>query len=157
MTAAAGGGADTLQGNEGNDTIFGGVNIDTISGGNGNDVFVYAAAGDDGNNAAGGSVELVTDVNWAVDRVDAFNPVAFAANVGAGSGASLSAAASGAIGTAYTLNGNMNANVAAQFTFNGRTFLAINQDATYNTFADAGDLLIDITGAAGTITANNFI
>ena len=69
MTAAAGGGPDTLQGNEGNDTIFGGRNIDTISGGSGNDVFVYAARCDDGNSAAGGGpVELITDVNWAEDR-----------------------------------------------------------------------------------------
>jgi hypothetical protein len=44
--------------------------------------------------------------------------------------------------------------VAAQFTFAGRTYLAINQDATLNAFLDTGDLLVDITGA---IAASNFI
>jgi Ca2+-binding RTX toxin-like protein len=157
MTAAAAGGADSIQGNEGNDTIVGGTGSDTLSGGSGAEVLVYAAAGDDGNGAAAGSVELVTDLNWAADRFQSFNPVAFAANVGAGNGASLVAAASGAIATAFALNGSMNANVAAQFTFNGRTYLAINQDATFGAFTDMGDLLIDITGAAGTIAAANFI
>ena len=129
----------------------------TLSGGSGNDLFAYASAGDDGNNAAASSVELVTDLNWAADRIQTFNPVAFAANVGAQNGANLTAAATGAVATAFALNVNLNANVAAQFTFNGRTFLAVNQDATYNAFTDAGDLLIDITGVAGTIATTNFI
>ncbi len=38
-----------------------------------------------------------------------------------------------------------------------RTYLAINLDATQNAFADAGDLLIDITGVTGTIATSNFI
>jgi hypothetical protein len=48
-------------------------------------------------------------------------------------------------------------NVAAQFTFGGRTYLAINQDAAQNAFLDTGDLLIDITSVTGTIGSGNFV
>ena len=46
--------------------------------------------------------------------------------------------------------------VAAQFTFGGHTYLAIDQ-AGFRAFADAQDLLIDITGATGTIAAGSFV
>jgi hypothetical protein len=48
---------------------------------------------------------------------------------------------------------------AAQFTFGGRTYLAINQDTGLNTltFDDGYDLLLDITGATGTISTGNFV
>ena len=46
--------------------------------------------------------------------------------------------------------------MAAQFSFNGRTYLAINQGGANNLFTDAFDLLVDITGATGTIGANDF-
>jgi Ca2+-binding RTX toxin-like protein len=152
------GGRDTIQGNEGNDTIRGNADIDTISGGSGNDVFAYTDASDDGNNAAGGGpVELITDVNWAEDkfRTDVAT-VTFAANMGAGTGADLNSSANNAIAAAFALSGNPAAVVAAQFTFGGHTYLAINQDATLNQFLDAGDLLLDITGATGTIAASAF-
>jgi hypothetical protein len=38
----------------------------------------------------------------------------------------------------------------------GRTYLAIDQNNT-GAFADADDLLLDITGATGTIATSNFI
>ena len=96
------GGADLVQGNEGNDTIFGARRIDTVSGGSGSDVFAYAEARDDGDNAAGGGpVERITDLNWAADRIQAFEPVAFAANIGTGTGADLNATANGAIAAAF--------------------------------------------------------
>jgi hypothetical protein len=44
---------------------------------------------------------------------------------------------------------------AAQFTFAGRTYLAIDR-ASPGSFVDADDLLLDITGATGTIGASNF-
>jgi Ca2+-binding RTX toxin-like protein len=154
------GGRDTIQGNEGNDTIraFVSVSIDTISGGTGNDVFAYDAASEDGNNAAGGGpVELITDVDFAGDRFQTdVASVTFAANVGAGTGANLNAWANNAIAAAFALAGSGGAVVAAQFTFAGRTYLAIDQ-ATFGTFLDADDLLLDITGATGTIGASNFI
>jgi Ca2+-binding RTX toxin-like protein len=162
-TIFTGQGRDSLQGNEGNDSILsdaGSISIDTISGGAGNDVFVYWFAGDDGNNATGGGpVEFITDVNWSQDRVqttDQGGPlVTFAANMGAGTGADLNASANNAIAAAQALSGGNTAWVAAQFTFAGRTYLAIDQ-AGLGVFLDNNDLLLDITGATGTIGAGDF-
>ena len=149
-----------MQGNEGNDTIRGGCGIDTISGGTGNDVFAYADAGEDGDNAAGGGpVEFITDVDWAVDRFRHRRPtVTFAANMGAGTGADLNASANNAIAAAFALGGGGADEVAAQFTFGGRTYLAIDQDDRRNDASPTPtDLLIDITGVTGTIATSNFI
>ena len=55
--------------------------------------------------------------------------VTFAANTGAGTGVDLNASANNAIAAAFALNGGAAVNVAAQFTFGGRTYLAIDQDA----------------------------
>jgi Ca2+-binding RTX toxin-like protein len=156
-------GADTLQGNEGNDTIqgdapVGSISIDTISGGAGNDVFSYVGAGaggQDGNNAAaGGPIERITDVNWAEDRFDTPVNITLAQVANIGAAANLNAAANEAINLVTAANGGTNT-VAAQFTFGGNTYLAINLLA--NGFQDANDLLIDITGATGTIATTNFI
>ena len=154
-------GRETLQGNEGNDTIRGDgggtVGIDTIAGGAGNDVFAYTDGGGDGNNALGGGpVELITDLDWSVDRFQTTPPVAFATNAGAGTGADLNASANNAIAAAFALNGGAAVNVAAQFTFSGRTYVAISLDAN-NTFTDATDLLVDITGVTGAIATSNFV
>ena len=149
---------DLIQGNEGDDTIFGQVSIDTISGGTGNDVFVYTNASHDGDNAVGGGpVEFITDVNFDGDRFLVPTAITFAANMGAGAGADLNASANSAIAAAYALAGGGANNVAAQFTFGGRTYLAINVDGAPNAFLDLGDLLLDITGATGTIGAGDFI
>ena len=144
-----------LHGNEGNDTIVG-TGLDTISGGSGNDVFMYQNGGvDDGNNAAGGGpVEWVTDVNWAEDRFDTTPPVTFAANMGAATGINLATSANNAINAAAALG--VTQAVAAQFTFGGRTYLAINTDLVAG-FNDPTDLLIDITGFTGAIGSSNFI
>jgi Ca2+-binding RTX toxin-like protein len=160
-------GRDTLQGNEGNDTIrgdaVGGISIDTISGGTGNDVFAYlgaGAGGQDGNNAGGGGpVEQITDLDWSVDRFDTQLNVTFAANMGAGTGANLNAASTNALAAAFALGGSGPAQVtAAQFTFSGRTYLVIEQTAAGTAaFDDLTDLLVDITGATGTIGNTNFI
>ena len=150
-------GRDTIQGNEGNDTLRGDLSIDTISGGSGNDVFAYTNAADDGNNATGGGpVELITDVDWSVDRFQttAINTLTFAFNAGAGTGGTLAASANNAINAAAALGGTQF--VAAQFTFGGRTYLAMNVDGGAN-FADGSDLLLEITGVTGTISSGNFI
>ena len=60
--------------------------------------------------------------------------VTFAADIGAGVGANLNAAANSAIAAAYALAGGGANQVAVQFTFGGRTYLAINQDGVLNAF-----------------------
>ena len=147
-----GGGNDTIQGDQ-----PGGITIDTIAGGNGNDVFAYTGGGDDGNNAAGGGpLEQVTDVDWSADRFDTNVNVTFATNTGAGTGADLNASANNAIAAAFALGGGGVTVAAAQFTFAGRTYLAIDQ-AVLGSFLDTDDLLIDITGVTGTIATASFI
>jgi Ca2+-binding RTX toxin-like protein len=151
-----GAGTDTIQGNEGNDTIAASGGIDTISGGTGNDVFVYFGPADDGDNgAAGGPVEWITDLDWAADRFEVFAAVDFAAAVGAGAANNLSQAASNAITAADALAGPGAQFTAAQFTFSGRTYLAMDQ-VTPGAFDDAEDLLLDITGVTGTIDTDRF-
>jgi hypothetical protein len=133
------------------------ISIDTISGGSGNDVFSYETGGEDGNNAVGGGpVEQITDLDWAEDRFDTAVAVTFAANMGAGTGVDLNASANNAIAAAFALAGGGVNVVAAQFTFGGRTYVAIDQ-VVLGTFLDANDLLIDITGVTGTIATTNFV
>ena len=123
-------------------------------------MFAYVGAGaggQDGNNAAGGGpVEQITDLDWSVDRFQTTGPVLFATNTGAGTGVDLNASANNAIAASFALNGGAAVNVAAQFTFGGRTYVAMSLDAN-NTFTDATDLLIDITGVTGAIATSNFI
>ena len=107
------------------------------------------------NNAAGGGpVEFITDVNWAEDKFDTTPNITFATNTGAGTGADLNASANNAINSASALAGGA-LTVAAQFTFGGHTYLAIN--LANAGFVDTEDLLLDITGATGAIGASNFI
>ena len=47
--------------------------------------------------------------------------------------------------------------VAAQFTYHGREYLAVDLGGANNLFNDWDDLLVEITGATGTIGANDFI
>ena len=152
------GGAENLLGNEGNDTFLGGAGIDTSSGGSGADVFRYDFGFEDGNNAnGGGPVERITDVNFDEDRFRVSAVIAFAAQTGAGAASNLETAADNALGAAWALAGMGAQRVAAQFDFNGRTYLAIDMLGNpAGAFADASDLLLDITGATGTIGTNDF-
>jgi hypothetical protein len=61
-----------------------------------------------------------------------------------------------AIAAAFALADGGGTIVAAQFTFGGRTYVAIDQ-ANTGAFADADDLLLDITGVTGTIATSNFV
>ncbi len=156
-TVLAGSGRDTLLGNEGNDTIRGNLAIDTISGGSGGDVFAYSTGSDDGDNVAGGGpTELITDLNWSEDRVQVFAAIAAAGGISAGAAANLQQAADNALGAIWAGNGSGAIRVAAQFDFGGRTYVAIDQGGAFGSFQDANDLLLDITGAVGTIGTGNF-
>jgi hypothetical protein len=115
------------------------------------------------------NVNQTVDTGLAIDqakahrrcglRVDRFlTPVraTFAANIGARTGVDLNASASNAIAAAFALAGGGAAVVAAQLTFGGRTYLAIDQ-VSFGAFADDEDLLLDITGMTGSIAASSFI
>jgi Ca2+-binding RTX toxin-like protein len=153
-------GTDNVNGNEGNDTIFGGAQADTLTGGSGNDTFLYLSPFDDGNGAAGGAIDMVTDLNWAEDNLalQAGPAVDFARNYGSaftGQG-TLASAAQTAVSTAFAEAASAGCNVAAQFTFGGRTYLVADVN-NVGSFTDTDDLLIDITGATGTISTTRLL
>ena len=152
-------GGQLLIGGEGNDTLHGLLGIDTLTGGSGADLFYYfSQAAEDGDNAnGGGPVEQITDVNFDEDRFRVLQTVGFAANVGAVAGANLEASAETAIQASLALGGGGAQHVAAQFTFNGRSYLAIDQGGVNTLFTDTLDFLFDITGVTGTIGASDFI
>jgi hypothetical protein len=81
--------------------------------------------------------------------------ITFAANMGAGTGVNLATSATNAIAAAVALNGG-GTDVAAQFTFTGRTYVVMNLGGGAD-FNDGADVLVDITGVTGTISAANFI
>jgi Ca2+-binding RTX toxin-like protein len=153
-------GFDVLIGSEGNDTVEGGFGSDTITGGTGNDVFIYDDPTEDGILGLQ-PIERLTDVNYNQDQI--FTPLAvvtFARNYGnlfASQGTLLSAAEA-AISTAFVDGGGDTATTvaAASFTFGGRTFLAVDQDG-FGFFDDFDDLLLDVTGATGTLSSTTFI
>jgi Ca2+-binding RTX toxin-like protein len=153
----AGAGNDTINADQGRDAIHGGLGIDTLSGGSGFDVFIYTGGSDDGDNvAAGGVTEVITDFDVFEDRFVTVAPVAFAGAPTFRAVATLLQAASAAIAAEWVANGSPAANVGAQFGFGGHTYVAINQGGALNAFDETADLLIDITGVPGTITAANF-
>jgi hypothetical protein len=71
-------------------------------------------------------VELITDLNWAEDKFQVFVPIAFAAQTGAGTATNLEDAADNALAAALALAGGGAQRVAAQFSFNAQTYVAID-------------------------------
>ncbi len=152
---AGGSSRNLILGNEGNDTMRAGGGADTITGGPGSDRFDYFESDDDGNGAAGGPIEHITDVNFAEDRfhVAAVN-VVFAANAGVGGATTLTQAAANAMDTVWRQN-TVSGSVAAVFDWTGRSYLVIDT-FTNGVFQDGADILIDVTGAVGTVSASSF-
>jgi Ca2+-binding RTX toxin-like protein len=149
-------GAGLFLGNEGNDTIDGKDGADTVTGGAGADRFHYREGSDDGDGAAGGPIEHITDVNFAEDRFDIAVTVGFAGNAGTGNATTLAQAAANAIDQVWRQNNSPASSVAAVFSFLGRSYLAVDT-FTNGIFQDGADILIDVTGAVGTVSASNFI
>jgi Ca2+-binding RTX toxin-like protein len=146
-------GNDSILGNEGSDRIIAGTGADTISGGADADVFIYEDPGDDGS--SGGSVEFITDLSWAVDSFAFAWSVEFAAVTSPGGAGNLGQAAANALLAAWQQNGSADVNVAAVFTFQGRTYLVSDSNLTHNgAFSNNDDILIDITAATGSVNAN---
>lgn len=142
--------ADTLSGGNGADTITGGAGADVLTGGNGADVFVV-----DTVNTAG--IDIITDFDWGLDRIDAPNTVNNFVNGGTITAASLAAA----LDLAAALNTDAdNSYDAVLFTYLGKTYILITIDETgggVNTYNAATDVVVEITGASGTPGISVFI
>ena len=150
-TVSAGDGANTVFGGLGNDIdprrrrardaagqrgqrhdprrCRAGISIDTIAGGSGNDVFAYRTRGGDGDNATGGGpVELRSPTSTG--RLIKFQTVCARSTSRPTSGPAPEATSrprpTTRIAAAFALGGGGAGQVsAAQFTFAGRTYLAI--------------------------------
>ena len=96
-------------------------------------------------------------MNFDEDRFRLTGTVDVAGQIGVAYGANLAEAATWAIGAVLDLHGGGGQHVAAQFTYHGREYLAVDLGGANNLFNDWDDLLVEITGATGTIGANDFI
>jgi len=151
--------ADTLIGGAQADTIEGGPGNDILTGGGGANTFVYTSSDYGGDNTLGGPVDHITDLDFDQDRIDlpgTVNAIAAAVTTGSISQSGFFTTLSSIIGA-----GQLPAHDAVLFTANGgdlsgHTFLVIdgNGEAGYQ---GLGDLVIDVTGFAGTLVAGDFI
>jgi len=145
-----GDGNDTLTGGAGKDTIIGGGRADILTGGASADVFAFAHVSDsigsaDGG-AAGSGFDTITDLDAKKDKIDLPFAVAGVDAPIAG-GAVHQPLFDTDLGNALT---SLGAYHAVLFTtaggdYNGHKFLVI--DANGTTGYQAGDMVIDVTGA----------
>lgn len=133
------GGNDTLTGGSGNDTLVGGPGADLLTGGKGSDVFVF----EDLSDSLLESFDVISDLEIATDSIRTGTPIAAANLPQLGEVATLEAAAIAEVLTASAFVGQG----AATFTFELRTFLAVND--TVAGYQPATDSIIEITGYSG--------
>lgn len=180
-TITGGAAIDTLNGGAGNDTIIGGAGADILTGGAGADTFKYDAIAD-AVSATGLNVDKIKDFTSGVDKIAlkhsggagtllkgvTFDGTGDAVTMG---GAEIvnSLSSVNSIADVYTVltstataltasSANGTATVAQVYSFTNGTaagkYLVIN-DSTAG-FNGTDDIVIDITGVTGTITAGDF-
>jgi hypothetical protein len=151
---------NTLTGNSGNNTLNGGAGIDTLTGGVGSDIFVFQF----GQSPVSGA-DRITDFAIGADKIDLLTslgvamdaPTAFtrAAN-------STATTLTDVVNNVFTdangaLTGNqalgINSAVLVSVTTSGiaGTYLVINDGVA--DFQSSNDLLVNITGSSGTLSA----
>ncbi|MGF1521070.1 MAG: bluetail domain-containing putative surface protein, partial [Leptolyngbyaceae cyanobacterium] len=140
-------GSDVLDGGAGDDILGGGLGSDTLTGGEGNDTFRYLIL----EQSTLADLDVITDLVIGTgdesDIISAPNAVSASAVIQAGPLAALSEEGIQAVLTdaAFVSNG------AATFTFEQRTFVALNNSiAGYQQDTDS---LIEITGYVGNLSA----
>jgi Ca2+-binding RTX toxin-like protein len=137
---------NNLTGNTANNILTGGRGQDTLSGGAGSDRFNYKVLTD----SLLTNFDAITDLNTNPNN-DIFL-VATARTSFTNFGTITSLDNAGISSKLTTIS--FGANAAGQFTFAGRTFVAINdQVAGFNALTDA---IVEVTGVTGTIGVNNF-
>lgn len=137
---------NTLTGLDGNDIFVGAGGKDTLIGGAGSDKFTYKNLTD----SLLSNFDVITDFNANLGN-DLFLVTTKPSNlINPGSVSTLDTAGIGAKLTAT----NFGANLAAQFTFGSRSFIAMN-DTTAG-FDAATDAIVEVTGFTGIFSVNNF-
>ncbi|HXL99045.1 MAG TPA: DUF4347 domain-containing protein, partial [Rhizomicrobium sp.] len=146
---------DTIAAGDGTNTIKGGGGADSLTGGSGADTFVYSAAAD----STGASYDTVHGFDASADFFDTTITVgAIDTTVAAGrlSTANFDTNLAAAVGS-----GQLGSHDAVLFTptignLAGHTFLVVDINGTAG-YQAGQDLVIDVTGMAGTLTTANFI
>ena len=169
-TLIGGAGFDILIGGLGNDFLAGGPgNFDFLQGGAGADRFVLGGLGDSALDGGGFGVDFINDFNQPEgDRFAGPGTTGIARlfNAGSVSGANLGAAVAAAYGDRDQATAGaqaLAANQAVFFIFNGRVYLAINDDSA--AFNQGGDAVLDVTGIVakvgdavlGTLIAGDYL
>lgn len=134
-------GNDILSGEDGDDNLFGEKGADTLSGGNGIDTFTFNSLED----SLLSNLDRITDFAIATDKINSINSVRASDVANLGAATSLDELGIQAILTTDIFI----ANQAASFTFEYRTFVALN-DGTSGYIA-TNDALIEITGFSGSL------
>jgi Ca2+-binding RTX toxin-like protein len=134
-------GNDLLLGEDGDDNFFGEEGADTISGGNGIDTFTFNSLED----SLLSNLDLINDLEIARDKINSVNSVGKSEIAKLGAVTTLDETAIQTVLTADSFIPNQ----AATFSFENRTFVALNDDtAGYGATTDA---LIEITGFTGSL------
>jgi Ca2+-binding RTX toxin-like protein len=178
---AGGNGIDTLLGGVGNDVLIGGLDGDTLTGGSGSDRFVYSGLTSNGTSSKAAALSMslanapdkVTDFQFSQSdkfQVDDRNPTTNDLpkglfNAGTKTGTTLANAVTAAYVDKNRVtvgNQSMLADEAVLLTWNGRTYLSIN-DGTAS-YGASQDTVIDVTGMGwktgdttlGTLVVGNY-
>lgn len=156
-TVTGGAGNDTLSGGAAADEINGGAGVDSLSGGDAADVFFFAAT-ESGETTS--TVDRITDLNLDADSIDfggVIDLVVTATGTDYTTGnATLVAAATAAATAHYGTAADNSSETAVLFTYSGQTYLLLQGDDTDANYTTADDVLINVTGFTGTLTAGDF-
>jgi Ca2+-binding RTX toxin-like protein len=134
-------GNDLISGEDGDDNLFGEEGADTLSGGNGIDTFNFNSLDDSLLN----SLDRISDLEIGTDKINALNSVSKSEVANLGAVTTLDEAGIQAILTTDSFL----ADLAATFTFEERTFIAINNSTAGYVATD--DELLEITGFTGSL------
>ena len=145
ITAHANGGI--INGGLGDDTLNAGAGVDILTGAAGADTFVFATAATSTTTAT----DHITDFVGGTDKIAFQNAATFEiVTVDGATGLA------DAVAKAFTAAAGANDSgiEALQFAYDGKTYFAIEADASSN---EAGALVVDVTGVSGSVTEADFI
>jgi Ca2+-binding RTX toxin-like protein len=134
-------GNDILSGEDGDDVLFGEKGADTLSGGDGIDTFTYNSLED----SLLSSLDHIRDLEIGIDKINGVNSVDRSDVAKLGAIATFDETGIQAILTTDSFI----ANKAATFTFEERTFVALNDSSAG--YVATNDQLTEITGFTGSL------
>lgn len=153
-----GNGNDTIYGGKGNDTIIGGAGDDNLSGEDGEDTFVV-------NTAVTAGIDIITDFDWSIDKIDVPNVPFFYINNDLADGSiyflSTQTTWSDALNVVASKNNNADGSLdAVFFKWDTDLYVLITIDEVgggINTYNANTDIVVGLTGSSDAIGTGVFI